>query len=256
MISDKVIEGSSEIYFRHTPWDEKSLGIPTAEILEITLENLDDLDIAFIKFEKICSDNKIRFVYTRIDFENKSLRRFLMTRGFYVGETSLQITKTNINKYDLKLPMITLKDLRLSPKRDLVFDSLCEIAKDAFDYGRFHDDPFIDNSLARKRYFNWMHDLMKQDNEIYYFESKGEIMGLHVQKVVNPAAAELVFTGAKKGSTGIAVPIWHSVLINLRDRGITEANTLISASNIGVMNLYSFLGFTCKKSLIGLHKLY
>jgi hypothetical protein len=254
MIIDKIIEGSSEIYFRHTPWDEKSLGIPTAEILEIKYENQDDFESAFIKFEKICSDNKIRFVYTRIDFENKSLRRLLMIRGFYVGETSLQITKKNINKYDLKLPMLTLNDLRRSSKMDLVFNSLCEIARDSFDYGRFHDDVFIDNSLARKRYLNWMQDLIEQDNEIYYFESKGEIIGFHIQKLLNPVAAELVFTGAKKGSTGIAVPIWHSVLINLRDRGIAEANTLISGSNIGVMNLYSLLGFSFNKSLIGLHK--
>jgi hypothetical protein len=249
-----IKENNSTLIFKLTPWDTKSLKLNTIEITTFELFSELDFDPIYNSFLKHCSLYNTQFVYLRIDFENKILRRLLMNKGFYVGEMSYHIIKRKLNIYSQHLPIVNLKNVREDKNIEEIINQIANFTRDSFNYGRFHDDVFIPNLNASNRYYNWIYDLVTQDNEFYYIESKNEIIGFHVQKLVGSNTLEMILTGAKKGKSEVAIPLWHSVLKNAKERGIDTVETIISSSNIGVINLYSYFGFRFNKSLVGLHK--
>ena len=250
----KIIVDDAEIEFRETPWDARSLGLNTIEVTNIRINSDFDFFSIYDHFYSYCSQNAIEFVCLRLNANDKALRKLLLRKGFYVAEVSYVLKKSNLATYSNRLPEVKLINVRSSPNLPFLIQEIAELARDSFDFSRFHDDVNIPDILARRRYFNWIFDLLDQDNEFFYVEHRGEVVGFHVQKVTDDGELQLIITGAKKGRNELAIPLWHTVLTNAKRRGITSVKTLISSTNIGVVNLYSFLGFKFTESLVGLHK--
>lgn len=245
------IDKENSIACRLTPWDSKTFGFETAEITSFKCNDL-NLGIKLMReLDVFVAQHSIKFIYTRIKSENRIEKEILIKYGFYIAESSLEIFKNNLAKYQFKLPTVSI--LPFSKEDDTIVNDIKLIARDSFDYSRFHDDVNIEEEKARLRYFNWIDDLLSQGNEAYYIEYKGEIIGFHFQRIKGDHA-DLILTGCKKGKSELSVPLWHSVFLNLCSRGIKECSTLISSSNAPIINLYIFFQFKVRSSLLGLHK--
>jgi hypothetical protein len=245
-------DNNNYIEFRLTKWDTNSLGMNTSEIVGFNCDSIINGEKLVSLFEKFNVANKIVFTYGRINANDRMYRQILLKNKFYQAEVSYEIMKNNIQKYSNKLPIVSLIPF------DGDLDKLNEIkliSKDSFDFSRFHDDVTVEMDLARNRYWNWIDDLVIQKKEIYYIESKNKVVGLHVQEI-KENHANLILTGSAKGKSEISIPIWHSAILNLKERGVEKCSTLISASNIGVLNLYIYFQFKITSCLIGYHKKY
>ncbi len=249
------IEKDSENYlsYRYTPWDTKNFGLNTNEILDIVYKTPEALKGLLIKFDALNAANDVRFTYTRVDANDKVIKASLQEAGFYYAETSFVISKNDILTYDflqnIKNPPI------LTPAESEDFEQIREIARYDFHYSRFHEDIHIDIEKARFRFYNWIDSLVEQKKEFSVYKLKGEVMAFHCQDV-NSDTAHLILSGTKGRAALIAVSFWAAFLHNLKTRNVKRAHTIISASNLKIINLYNYFDFKYEKTLVGFHKIY
>jgi hypothetical protein len=64
----------------------------------------------------------------------------------------------------------------------------------------------------------------------------------------------LVLTGVKRSHALLGVSLWAQVLRLNRLRGVCETQTLISAANLPIVNLYRRFEFQFEELLLGFHK--
>ncbi len=67
--------------------------------------------------------------------------------------------------------------------------------------------------------------------------------------------AVLVLGGVSDKYRMLAYNFWFDTLQNIKKQGVNNIETVISAANIDVVNLYVFFEFTFKKLLNGYHKI-
>jgi hypothetical protein len=247
------IDSRNFILFRPTPWDTKVFGFNTNELKRFQYEDSDLLVRLLELLDVYNRRNNIRFIYIRIDANDKVLKKQLQEFGFYYAETTLYLTKKDLQQSEFclktkcNLPLIT-------PGED-DFIQIKEIAKNDFSYGRFHEDPYIDTVKARNRYVNWIDEMIKENKEFLVHKRNNTVAGFHVQSIFADIC-DMILTGTRKELSMISYYFWATVLEDLRRRGIREVGTMISASNVQIVNLYSFFDFRFEKSLVGFHKFY
>jgi hypothetical protein len=65
----------------------------------------------------------------------------------------------------------------------------------------------------------------------------------------------LEFGGVDSNFSHLAYSFWYRIFKQLESENITHINALISANNIGILNLYSFFDFKFKNSYMGYRKI-
>jgi hypothetical protein len=201
---NKVIEIDSEhrLEYRETPWDTIAFGFPTNEILNIYYSEPILLKQLLTQFEKKSRKNGVRFSYCRINANDIALKNALQKSGYYYAETSAFIYKHDVHREEFSA--IFRNDLPLSmPQSELEFQQLQVIAQNAFHHSRFHEDPFIDPALAKKRYYNWINDLRAQECSFLTYSSHGTIQAF-IAFVQKKKSVKLILGGSDEGKGFIA----------------------------------------------------
>lgn len=246
-----ILSANASIEFRFASWDFKSLGIKTIEILTIDYQDEASLIQCLTELTNVVVENKIEFIYVRIPALERLLRKTLQSNGFYLAEISHELEYSLLSNYSKDFKELTLEPLKIEDYKRV--EQVRLLARDSFDYSRFHDDVNIIDYQARKRYYYWIDDLLQQNYEGFVVSKNSEILGFHFHQIEGEVA-NLILTGAKRGKSEISVLLWHSVLKMLQRRGVKSCRTMVSASNLGVINLYNFLGFKTKRVFLGMHK--
>ena len=70
---------------------------------------------------------------------------------------------------------------------------------------------------------------------------------------IEEGTADLILGGTRAEQAVLAYPFWSAVLGRLKQEGVRRVETVISAANLGVLNLYARLGFQAHETLVGLH---
>jgi hypothetical protein len=246
------LDESNAITYRLTPWDTRAFEFKTSELLSVQYTNEEKLSEMLSAFDSFNRAQDVRFCYTRISSKDHFLKHYLQKNGFYYAETSVEVAKNNIMSFvpDKRVPVLTLE---VPGESD--YEEIKQMASEAFDHSRFHEDVNIDPKLARVRFYNWVEDLIRQEKEIYVARVKGEIVGFNIQDVKGDVA-HIILTGCKKSKSMLSVPLWQAVIMDLQSRNIKTFETLISASNTGVFNLYIYFQFKVMNTLAGMHKFY
>ncbi len=239
------------ISYRLTPWDTKAFGFSTAELTFTANQDRKALVEKYMQLERELVRSDIRFIYTRIDGQDFKLRKNLQELGFYFAESSLEIAKTKIQKFTkLRLPGIHYLDAT-----PVDIPTIKLIARDVFNYSRFHEDPTIDVSLARARYFNWIDDLMHQQATFKAAYFGKALIGFNIQKEDSEnKTANLILAGCDDGQQVFVLSLWNEIIEYNKTLGMQKIATLISAANIGMYNVYAHFGFKVEKTLFGFHK--
>jgi hypothetical protein len=120
-----------------------------------------------------------------------------------------------------------------------------------YKFGRFYEDPFIEPSKATDRSRFWIGDLINQKAIIKVLKKKNIVVGFKAYKV-NDKRADLILGGLIEEYIHLAYGFWANILLNIKD--VNEIHTLISSSNIDVLNLYSSFGFKFENPQLGFHK--
>ncbi|WP_271768259.1 hypothetical protein [Aquimarina algiphila] len=240
--------------YRLTPWDTKSLGFKTAELLD--LDNLDteqQLIEVLNMVEKLLIKQSVIFVYTRIKAQNIIAKKILQEKGYYFAESSISVVKNKVQKFTpYKCPNIDFVDFE-----DQYMNNLKEIARDSFDYSRFHEDPNITENSARNRYYNWIDDLINQNQDVKVAKKGNKIIGFSIQETnMDNNKSKLILAGCAKGREIFVKSLWNEILIYNKYRGVSSIETMISSANVGVFNVYNYFDFKVENTFFGFHKLF
>jgi hypothetical protein len=246
-----VIDTNNYLHYHDTPWDTQVLGYKTNEIDEIVYSNEYQLNMLIEKFEGYCINQKYLFTNIRINPEDKILRKVLNQLGYFNAETSLLVERgTNSFNVDNSVRNLkfTLRDYNVN---DL--DELQSMANTIFNHGRFFEDPYISYEQAKLRNKNWSNDLLAKSN-IYIGEINTTIFGFMALNVENNKAV-LQLGGVKNSFTMYSYSFWYKIFLEIIDKyEVKRISGLVSASNIRILNLYSYFNFKISNTFFGYHK--
>ena len=244
-----------------TPWESRNLGLATFALNEASIDALDPtrLENAISGLRKT---HQHAFVFARIDKAKLAMAPILQSCGFYLVECTLepyiQFSRNRIFAQFQNSPEQFL------PKRfdwtDICFEAavptppaqrLFEIARESFSTDRFHMDYRCPPELANRRFELWVKDLLA-DRQVAFdlLKIRGQLVGFMARK-----EQQLILAGFSKDSqrSGLGDFLWLNSCSAVQASGYRSAETLISANNLPVLNLYSRLGFKFRNTGYSFH---
>ena len=248
---ETITINDSHLNYRYTPWDAKSFGMDTREIMDVAYQNAEDLNQLLVEFEKTLEGDAL--VYFRQDSNDQVAKKVLFENGYYIAEASLQIKLTKIKKIDFS--KIYRNDLEIDDQiNEEDIEQLQDIAYHSFNYSRFHEDPFLDIEKSRARYANWILDLIEQGKKVYVYRQNDEVISFQFY-TLEDNKVDLILGGSKEGYGMMTLYFFSTLMTDLQSKGVRRMDTMISASNLGILNTYISFGYTVQKSFFDYHKI-
>ncbi|MBL0456199.1 hypothetical protein JD499_03085 [Aeromonas enteropelogenes] len=194
------------------------------------------------------------FEYIQARVEHiREKRHALENAGFYYAEMSYELSFKNPKAHtfvrDLSNRLLLLP---VQSQHDV--DFIKAIAHDNFKHGRMLEDLNVDYPAAQQRMANWIDVLAKHPYELFIVKCNERNVGFHAQ---HPSAdgqeVHWILTGTCSEYSMLSVPLWQSAFKLAQNRNVKSINTVISAANIGVLNLYNSFPFRVDRALCGYH---
>ena len=247
-----TVDGGA-LRYRRTPWDGRALGVATIEVLELTLA--DDAAAAplLAALEQVCLAGGIGLATVRIDAGRRGLTQALQRAGFAYVETSHPLVLAPLAGRAVEQVFRRTVPIERTTAAD--GDELAALARDAFDYSRFHEDARIHPARARARYHGWIFDSLARGDELWVHRRAGRIAALMTFAVTGDRA-QLFLGGTRPGDELIAPMFWTAIVAMLRDRGCTAIATRVSAANLAALRLHLALGFVATATELGFTRIY
>ncbi|MDE7530956.1 hypothetical protein [Aeromonas salmonicida] len=241
------------IEVRHTPWNDVVLARRTCEIIDhcpnsSEFNSLLPQAISFIK------KSNFEYVQARVD-HLRDKRHALEVAGFYYAELSYELSFRNPKAYSFDRDLSGRLELApvQSPQE---IDFIKAMVRDSFKHGRMLEDLNIDYIAAQQRTANWIDVLANAPHELLIAKHGDKLVGFHAQRLsVDGESLDWILTGTYSAYAMLSVPLWHTAFKLAQARDIKLIKTVISAANVGVLNLYNSFPFRVEKALCGYHLL-
>jgi len=217
---------------REAPWDSRAFG-------------KDSFEITCWSPEVVEWVSKTPGFFT-LKIPSESGKGAFESCGFYYCDTLLEPACT-------KDKFIGFEDNCCFVSREYDLEKILQIVYGTFTHDRFHKDINISGHVADQRYINWLMDLHDQKRLwAFYYGKNREPAGFwacdRIGKIVLHALSK-IYRGK-----GLAKYFWTKGCRMLFESEFEILRSSISASNLGVVNLYSSLGFSMKNSIDVYHK--
>ena len=250
MSSIKV--NDSLLSYRYTPWDKKIFDMETIEILDIINENSKDTTELLHKLEQLVNNDGL--IYYRLNSNDIDLKQIMISNEYYSPEVSLELFNAKIQKIDF----LNILKSNLDLTSEISHKDICEIkeiAKTAFNYSRFHEDPFLDSIKSSERYENWIEDLISQGKDILCYKKNNKIYSFLFYERSVKDSIHLILGGSRLGFGQMTPFFWSSFLTFFKKQGVKKINVIVSASNITILNIYLMFGFSILETKFDFHKI-
>ncbi len=245
------LSSKSYIQWRKTPWDTRNFGVLSAEFNKIICEDSNQLNELGNKFIEDLAKEGIELTYGRISSADRNYISAMQDVGFQYVETSYLLDLPNLQVWEAPKKLGNKTVSLLKATKDDIAD-IKKISSDNFFFGRFLEDPKINQKLAQKRQENWIDDLFSQGKEIMVSRSANGVLNAFMAYETKDGITNLILGGSRRDMGFFSYLFWISLLNKLREEGVKGIEVVVSTANINVVNLYSFLGFQFKDSLVGL----
>lgn len=254
MNSSSFIEleaGRARARVRLTPWDERSLGFRTAEIVELSADSAQDTNELLAQIDAWLHEQDVAYSFGRIGAEQADLKEALQAHGYRYVETSFRMSRGRTEDWP-RTPASLSPAIRASQSTDL--ERLSAIAVEDFHHGRFLEDPTLAPRAARSRTGNWLRDLHSGGH--LHTALRGDTIVGFAADSMNPETkvADLILYGVSADYPMLALPLWIQSLQRLNKQGVRRYQAIVSAANTGVINLYGRLGFQVAATYYGFRK--
>jgi len=248
----KIKINDSSLTHRFTPWDADTLKKTVNEITQVTIDNELDLQAVLGEYEEFCVKHSVDVSIVRASYHSRSLRKALVNNNFELAEISHRIVKNLYMEEFLPFE----KDGFIVSQSPPDKEELKSLASRIFSHGRFSEDLKVSPDRAHARYGNWVQDLLNDNNvsSLFLYKEK-KLIGFMFYSTIE-VTASLLLGGMDPSFSHLAAKFWSHVFHVLKEGDIFYVNTVISAANVGVINLYSFFNFSFKECLMGYHKHY
>lgn len=240
------------IFSKPTPWDEKAFNVPTREFY-ITQEATEDHEhTSWDALTKYLDASGVQLSYGRLEAGLKSEILDIQNAGYQYVETSLAIQLSNVARWQPPMKLTTPLHLETPVIDDLL--TLKKIACEDFHYGRFLEDPTISDELNQKRQANWVTDLFDKQSILVRRQNGKVIAFMAYSENLDTNSIDLILGGVASSHRMLVYKFWTSCLTHFKETGTKRINTMVSASNVGVVTLYAQLGFQFKTTYLGFRR--
>lgn len=237
------------VHFHDTSWNRKSLKGNSLEIdlVKSTSENTLQLINEFC-IQK--SKEQYILIASRIPATSIELKKTFFQAGFVTIEHTLDVSTCSLDCEKIafianRFPVI-VKDYSVKNISEIENISAFE-----FNFGRFHEDPFIHKTIAQNRNKHWISDLITQNASIKVLMNKNDVVGFMAYKIKDNKV-NIVLSAVKENYRHLTYGFIAIVFLGFKDS--KEIYSLISSSNIDVLNLFIYFGFRFNNPRFGLHK--
>lgn len=239
-----------EITYHLTPWNSRVLNGSSLEIDEILSAKENEEYLLINDFLRTKENEGVALIAARISAVDNVKKKALLDNNFYIVEHTLEVVNYQLDRQKIELLCnrfpVTVAELDIMDLEDV-----SNIAYSEFNFGRFFEDPYISEMQARDRNKFWIQDLVDLECKINVLKKKNKVVGFMAYKVKNQVA-ELILGGVKEQYRHLSYGFWANTLLHLSE--YKEIKTLISSSNVDVLNLYSFFAFKFGNPQFGFHK--
>ena len=246
-----VTADGGRLRWRPTPWDQRALGVPTIEIVDIDRDEAAPALLAALEGE--ARVQAIGLATLRVDADRRGLKQALQDAGFAYVETSHPLTLAPLAGRDIERVFRRVVPIERATRADQA--ELAALARDGFDYSRFHEDARIHPARARARYHGWIGDSFDHDDELWVHRRAAGIAAVMTLHVTGDQV-QLYLGGTRAGDNLIAPMFWAAVIAMLRDRGLARVATRVSAANLAALRLHLALGFVATATDLGFTRIY
>ncbi len=233
------------ISFEENKWDSRVLQSPAISINDIEYTSNCNLLIAqFIK--DIMGDYS--FATYRAISNDLTLFKALFQNQFIQVEKSFGISGSNFDTTKLSSlkKMSNIEEMSGENQETEVI----QLAREEFAHGRFFEDPFIDNKTAIKRNENWIRDMINNDTRIVVLKKKDRIYGFMAYEEYE-SHLQLLLGGVRSTHRHLSYSFWANFISEYGNK--KPIKTVISSSNLPIINLYAYFGFHFIESFTGFH---
>lgn len=192
-------------------------------------------------------------ISTKISTPYKAMFNNFVQHGFYLTDTLFEY----VYKFDGRsLPGITHKTI-LRDYREDDLEGLMKIAKESFDYDRFHSDPALDNELCDKYYEQWVYNSCHGfADKVIVSEYDNSVAGFTTGKADHTQEyGHLVLSAVSNSYRGLG--IYTSMIYEgikwIKKEGFKGLIVGTQINNIAVQKAWIKLGFTVLNSEYVLH---
>ena len=245
----KIQLNEDYLIHRENTWDYKSFHSKVSEIIDFSAgKNSEQVLKQYLEY---CVNDNFWISIVRVDQGKIENRLLLQKNKFDLIETSYEIfcefkNLKNLNKFD------NISD-KFSLREDCSIPEVQNLAELIFHYGRFSEDLAIDKRKSNLRFKNWCWDLYCGDyRRVFLYHNKTIIGFMFFETKEN--TMQLVLGGMHPKYSHLAYFFWTHILQKYGKS--KRIKTMISAANLGVLNLYSFFGFKVGKCLIGYRRFF
>jgi len=246
----KINEDNVITYYK-TEWNDRVLGFKTNEISEIKFDSIEKGNELLSLFDKEAKLNNIIYSAIRINSDSKDLKFILEKSNYFNIETSIRVEfnlkrfeeNSFLEKFKISIEKSTIEDLKI----------IKNISNNEFNHGRFFEDPSFNRSISKQRNLNWIDDLYEKSN-LLIGKNKQNICAFMFYKTTN-SVVNFEMGGVDSKYSHLAYSFWYNIIKKMKEDGITNINTLVSGTNLGVINLYSKFGFRFSNTLFGYRKI-
>ena len=135
-------------------WEERNLGISSAEITAEISDQVDDFEKLIIEIEQ-----KYKYITVKVPTQRTDLT-WLMGKMSYVFVEDMMFFEHDLHQITRTPLQQRLYDsVKVEPMSESDFPILFEeIDKGSFSFDRISNDPYFSKKLGTKRFHNWLYD--------------------------------------------------------------------------------------------------
>ncbi|MBT0663407.1 hypothetical protein KI809_03750 [Geobacter pelophilus] len=248
---------------REIPWETRNLGVKSFAITEDFITNPDQAILQDTITRNTLEFGSI-FIQARIGQPDRGTVQLLEQAGFYFVETALvpySIFKNNdvLSRFVVDMSgfypdwydLCDLHVFTINKSDSALRSEVMDIAGESFVADRFHLDFKCSKKIADRRYIYWVDDMLG-DKTITFdvLQYIGKTVAFMARK---ESSILLAGVSTQYINSGLGSFFWLSVLKQMMNEGFTQVNSMISANNMPVLNMFARIGFKFKNPSVTLH---
>lgn len=237
--------------FALVPWDSDVMGSPVAQVAELAVVDVAAAAADITAFEDWRDERGVGLVSHRCERSRAREWMFLEGRGFRFVEMVYKPAFEAVQ--GLAYPD---HGLAIAPAGADDLPVLEAIARAAFATGRFALDPRLDPELNGRRYAAWVRNSLAHPTQrLLRISEGGEPVAFFIVEDVGENRCHWHLTGVAPAHQGRGVGrrVWQAMLMRHKAEGFAAVQTVVSAHNLPVLNLYATLGFRLREADVTLH---
>lgn len=231
-------------HYRYNAWDKISLGLETYEVSSLQIKDSSFLN----ELERyLISEKHADLILAQScasDFELRSqltMNNYLPVCAVYTLICSTQKIKKSTSQ---------IKDTFVAEINDK--NEVLDIFSNSFTFSRFHEDPYVSQELAKKRYFLWGEQLLRERKILVTKSNSGAITSL-LSTTPQGTNIDLTLFALNQSSKGFGYFILLPLIKNIT-ADYKSVTAKVSIANLKMLRLYQKIGFELQKCEFYFHK--